>query len=108
MNQRIVCRTPSRTNPGMRLARDVLRADGMVLLSAATELDADRLAHLHQRGIETIFVFEDDPRDADAVAHDAAVAEARVRHLFRGRSNAARDELAQSIYDYRRDSAAGR
>ena len=47
----------------MRLARDVLRADGMVswshglmvLMSAPTELNADRFAHIHQRDIEARF-----------------------------------------------------
>jgi hypothetical protein len=106
MKQRIVSRHPVLVAPGAVLARSVLRSDGVVLLVAGTELDADKLSHLHQRGVEVVYLTEDDPRDAEAIANEVAAAEARVSQIFAGPTGDIRDELARVVLNYRRAQAA--
>lgn len=106
MKQRIVSRHPVLVTPGATLARSVLRADGVLLLASGTELDADNLSHLHQRGVEVIFISEDDPREPDAIAAELAAADARVGQIFAGESSDMRDDLARAVLVYRRSQAA--
>jgi hypothetical protein len=77
-----------------------------LLLAAGTELDIDNLRQLLQRGIECVHVLQQETRNAEQIAHDVAVAEGRVAHLFRGASGEARDELAAAVTDYRRRAAS--
>lgn len=44
-----------------------------------------------------------DTRDDETRAHDLAAVGARVKQLFRGPSNAARDELQAAVLAYRRE-----
>jgi hypothetical protein len=103
---RTVCVSTLGLKPGARLAQAVRRADGGLLLAAGTELDIDNLRQLLQRGIECVHVLQQETRNAEQIAHDVAVAEGRVAHLFRGASGEARDELAAAVTDYRRRAAS--
>lgn len=98
---RIVCLPIARLQSGMRVARAVLRPDGAVLLSSGTEIDEDELAHLHQRGVDTVFVEIPDPRDAQERVAAAAVIEQRVARIFRGASSEARDDLKAAVRAFR-------
>jgi hypothetical protein len=60
--------------PGMRLAQPVRRADGVVLLPAGSELDADQVRHLIQRGVEFVHVMHKETRDAAQIERDVAAA----------------------------------
>jgi hypothetical protein len=106
MAERVVCVATLALEPGARLAQDVRRADGGVLLAAGTELDVDQLLRLIQRGIDCVHVLREDTRDAAQIERDLAAAAARVAHLFRGPGSAARNELARAIAEYRRRAAA--
>ena len=92
--------------PGMRLAQPVRRADGVVLLPAGSELDADQVRHLIQRGVEFVHVMQKETRDAAQIERDVAAADARVAHLFRGDGSAARKDLGAAITAYRRHAAS--
>lgn len=102
MTTKAVCLTPLRVTPGARLARPVLRADGNMLLAAGSELDSDQLANLWERGIEFVYIEVEDARDDATREHDLAAVESRMRQLFHGPSNAARDELQAAVLAYRR------
>ncbi|MEI8163499.1 MAG: hypothetical protein WCI19_10220 [Betaproteobacteria bacterium] len=106
MADRSVCVSTLSLKPGARLAQAVRRADGGLLLAAGTELDIDHLRQLVQRGIECVHVLQQETRDAEQIGRDVAAAAARVAHLFRGESGAARDELAAVVADYRRRAAS--
>lgn len=106
MTDRTVCIASLSLKPGARLAYDVRRADGAVLMRAGTQIDADQLRQLIQRGIECVEVLEQETRDAAQIERDVAAAAERVAHLFRGNSNAARDELAGVIGEYRRKAVS--
>lgn len=106
MVDRTVCVSTLAVTPPARLARAVRRADGAVLLPEGTDLDVDQLRQLIQRGIEAVYLLQEETRDAAQIERDVAQAEARVVNKFRGQSNAARDELAAAILDYRRREAA--
>lgn len=106
MSTKTVCLTPLRVKAGATLARAVQRADGKLLLPAGSELDADQLNHLNQRGIEFVYVEVDDERDEASIARDIATAEAHVNHLFRGETSEAREELKATMLAYRRARAA--
>lgn len=106
MVDRTVCISSLSLKPGARLAYDVRRADGAVLMAADTAIDADQLRQLIQRGVECVDVLEEETRDAARIESDVAAAVERVAHLFRGTSNSARDELAAVIGDYRRKAAS--
>jgi len=106
MKQRTVCRHPALVTPGAILARSISRAGGGVLLAAGAELDAEKLAHLHQRGVDLVFIAEDDPRQPAAIASEIAAAEAHVAQIFAGESSDSRDELGRAILSYRRTQAA--
>ncbi len=84
MTERNVCLSILRLQPGMRLARAVMRPDGAVLMPAGAEIDESALKQLPQRGIEFVFVVEADTRDAETIARDVAAAEERVNFIFRG------------------------
>jgi hypothetical protein len=92
--------------PGARLAEAVRRPDGGLLLAEGTEIDTDNLQQLIKRGVECVEVLQEETRDAAQIERDVAAATARVAHLFRGKSSAARDELAATIADYRRRAAS--
>jgi hypothetical protein len=100
---RIVCIAAPRLQPGMRLARNVLRADGAVLLSEGTELDEDELMHLHQRGIEFVYVALPDDRDAATRAADEQALRERIEFIFRpiGGESDARQDLKAAMLAYR-------
>ena len=106
MADRSVCTSTLGLKPGARLAEDVRRADGAMLLPGGTELEATQLRQLIQRGIEFVQVLQVDTRDAAQIERDIAAAEARVAHLFRGGGSAAHGELAAAIFDYRRRQAS--
>ncbi|MBP9227168.1 MAG: hypothetical protein IT510_04135 [Sulfuritalea sp.] len=104
--ERDVCIPILNLVPGMRLAQSVRRADGAVLLPAGSELGADQLRRLIQRGIECVHVLQRESRDAVRIEHDVAAAAARVAHLFRGDGSAARRNLGAAIAAYRQRAAS--
>jgi hypothetical protein len=104
--ERTVCVSTLGIKPGARLAQAVRRADGGLLLAPGTELDVDQLRQLIQRGIECVHVLQEEKRDAAQIERDVAAAAARVAQLFRGKSGAARDELAAVVGDYRKRAAS--
>lgn len=106
MADRTVCVSTLGVQPGARLAQAVRRPDGALLLAEGTEIDVDQLRQMIQRGIESVYVLQEETRDAAQIERDIAAAEARVARLFRGKSNAARDELAAVVADYRRLAAS--
>ena len=106
MVERTVCISTLSIKPGARLAQAVRRADGVLLLPAGTEVGVDQLRQLVQRGVECVHVLQEETRDAAQIEHDVAAATARVAKLFRGKSGAARDELAAAVTDYRRQAAS--
>lgn len=106
MTDRTVCISTLSLKPGARLAYAVRRADGAELMPAGTQVDIDQLRQLIQRGIECVDVLEEETRDAAQIERDVAAATERVAHLFRGKSNAARDELAAVIAEFRRKAAS--
>lgn len=103
--EREVCVPALSLVPGTRLARPVRRADGAILVSAGSELDADQLRRLIQRGVEFVHVMQKETRDAAQVELEVAAAAARVAHLFRGDGSAARKNLGAAIMAYRRQAA---
>jgi hypothetical protein len=103
---RTVCVSILSLKPGARLAQDVRRADGGLLLSAGTEIDVDNLQQLIQRGFEVVHVLQEETRDAAQIERDVAAAVERVARLFRGESSDARNELATAVTDYRRRAAS--
>lgn len=103
---RDVCIPTLSLAPGMRLAQPVRRADGVVLLPAGSELDADQVRRLIQRGVEFVHVMQKETRDAAQIEQDVAAAGARVAHLFRGDGSAARKDLGVAITAYRRQAAS--
>ncbi len=106
MAERTVCVATLGLRPGARLAQAVRRPDGGLLLPAGTELDADTLRHLVQRGIECVHVLQQETRDPAQVERDVAAAAERVAHLFRGESGESRRELAAVVTDYRKRAAS--
>jgi hypothetical protein len=84
----------------------VRRADGALLLPEGTELEAEQLRQLVQRGIEFVHVLQEETRDAAQIQRDIQVAEARVAFLFRGGGSASHGELAAAIFDYRWKAAS--
>lgn len=102
MTERVVCMSTLAVTPGARLAQAVRRADGGLLLAAGTEIEADHLRQLIQRGIDCVYMMQEETRDPEQIEGDVAAAAARVAHLFRGASGAARDDLAAAVADYRR------
>lgn len=106
VSDRTVCVSTLGLKPGARLAQSVRRADGVVLLPAGAEVEIEQLRQLIQRGIDCVYVIQEDTRDAAQIERDVAQAEARVATLFRGSSGEARDELAAVIADYRRHQAS--
>ena len=106
MADRDVCVSTLRLKPGARLAQAVRRADGGLLMAAGTELDLDQLRQLIQRGVETVYVRQEETRNAAQIERDVAAAAQRVARLFRGQSSPARDELAAAVSDYRRHAAS--
>lgn len=105
MKNRTLCLSPWRIKPGMILAKPATRQDGAVLLAAGTELTADQLEHLRQRGCEALCVGMPENRGAEEIRREVDQVEARVRHLFRGPGSAARMDLAAAVVAYRRQGA---
>lgn len=87
----------------MRLAKKVLRADGVVLLNAGTELDETELSHMHQRGVEFAFVEVPETRDAEAIQAEVQAMQERVEYIFRpvSEESDARRELKQAVLAFR-------
>lgn len=106
MTERVVCMSTLAVAPGARLAQAVRRPDGGLLLAAGTEIEADHLRQLVQRGIDCVYVLQEETREAEQIEGDVAAAAARVVHLFRGAGGAARDDLAAAVADYRRRAAS--
>lgn len=106
MADRTVCVATLGLKPGTRLAQAVRRADGVLLLPAGAEVEIDQLRQLIQRGIDNVYVLQEETRDAAQIAHDVAQAAANVTTLFRGNSGESRDELAAVISDYRQRQAS--
>lgn len=106
MTEREVCVATQALSPGARLAQPVRRAGGAVLLHAGAVIDVDQLRLLIQRGIDSVYVRQEETRDAEQIERDIAVAKARVTHLFRGDGSAARQALGVAIADYRRQGAS--
>lgn len=111
MTERTVCLSILRLQPGMRLARAVMRPDGVVLMPAGAEIDEASLKQLPQRGVEFVFVVEPDDRDAATIERDVAAAEERVNYIFRGSNSDAgmgemRDDLRAALLSYRKAQAA--
>lgn len=102
-NVRVVCLAAQRLQPGMRLAKSVLRADGVVLLQTGAELDETELSHMHQRGVEFAFVEVPETRDAASVEAETKAMQDRVEYIFRpvGEDSDARHELKQAVLAYR-------
>lgn len=105
MKTRALCLSPGRVAPGMTLAKAITDRDGNTLLATATVLDSEMLDRLTRRGVEAITVLVDDPRDAETIASDLAMAEARVGYIFRGPGSQAREMLRQAILAYRQENA---
>lgn len=103
MKSRTLCLTPWRIQPGAVLAQPAMRRDGAVLLAAGTTLTEELLEHLRNRGIEFLCVALAETRDAETRYQEAAAAEARVRHIFRGAGGEARRVLADAVAAYRRE-----
>lgn len=106
MAERTVCISTLAIKPGARLAQAVRRPNGALLLAAETELDNDQIRQLVQRGIELVYVLQEETRDAAQIERDVAASVERVAHLFRGQSSDARNELAAAVTDYRRRTAS--
>lgn len=104
--ERTVCIPTLALKPGATLAQAVRRADGALLLPAGSEVDVDHLRQMVQRGIEYVHVLQEETRDAAQIEHESATAEARVAHLFRGKTSDARQQLAAVVADYRRQEAS--
>lgn len=102
-NLRVVCLAAQRLQPGMRLAKSVLRADGVVLLNAGVELDESELSHMHQRGVEFAFVEVPETRDAAAIEAEVQALQERIDYIFRpvSEDSDARRELKQAVLSYR-------
>jgi hypothetical protein len=93
MTERTFCLSTLRLQAGMRVARTLHRPDGAVLLPEGSELTDAHLEQLPQRGIDVVYVSQLDPRSPDEIAHDLALADARVSHIFRPQNAA---EIAES------------
>ncbi|MCF8178776.1 MAG: hypothetical protein K9J74_09735 [Sulfuritalea sp.] len=106
MKDREVCIATQALAAGARLAKPVSRANGAVLLHAGAVNDADQLRLLIQRGIDSVYVLQEDLRDEEETHRDVGNALGRVAHLFRGEGSAARQALAETIADYRRQSVS--
>jgi hypothetical protein len=102
-NIRVVCLAAQRLQPGMRLAKSVLRADGVVLLKAGAELDETELSHMHQRGVEFAYVEVPETRDAVAVEAEVKAMQDRLEYIFRPTTEDtdARHELKLAVMAYR-------
>ena len=105
MKTRVVCLAPGHISPGMVLASSITGQDGHTLLSRGTILDSEILDRLIRRGIETALVSVLDNRDDETIAMELRAAELRIGHIFRGKSNAAREALRGAILDFRLESA---
>lgn len=104
--ERDVCVPTLSLSPGTRLAQPVRRADGIVLMSAGSEIDADQLRRLIQRHVEFVHIMQKETRDPAQIEQDVANAAARVAHLFRGDGSAARTGLRAAIIAYRRQAVS--
>lgn len=101
IKQRIMCLAAGRATPGMMLAKPVVDREGAVLLAAGTTLDLMMLERLIRRGVEAISVLVSDSRDEETIARETAAVRERTGKIFRGPSNAARDELRAAVLAFR-------
>ncbi|HYD63088.1 MAG TPA: hypothetical protein VEC35_22225 [Noviherbaspirillum sp.] len=87
--------------PGMVLFEAVMDAQRTVLLPEATVLTDSMLRSLERRGVEYVFVVDDDISQEAWEAECRRVQE-RLDRLFRqSRGKGASDTLMQSIFEYR-------
>lgn len=87
--------------PGMVLFEAVLDAQRKVLLPEATVLTDSLLRSLERRGVENVFVVDDDISQEEWEAECRRV-QARLDRLFRQcRGKGASDMLMQNIFEYR-------
>lgn len=104
MKTRALCLSPGRIAPGMTLAKAITDRDGNTLLASGTVLDSEMLDCLIRR-VEAITVQVNDTRDAETIANDLVMAEARVGYIFRGAGSQAVEMLRQAILAYRLENA---
>jgi hypothetical protein len=91
---------------GMVLAEAVLDAHGGTLLPGATTLTDSLLTSLRRRGIDKVFVVNNDISEEELKAEQERV-QKRLEHLFRKcGADGASSALLQSITDYRLGSNA--
>lgn len=87
--------------PGMVLAEAVLDSQHTVLLPETTELTDSILRSLQRRGIDHLYIVDDDVSTEELEAERRRV-QARLDRLFRlSRGKGASDALFQRIIDYR-------
>lgn len=98
---RTLCLAPARATPGMTLAKAIHDRDGAVLLASDTVLDLDMLERLIRRGIATISVQVPDGRNEETITRELLAVRNRIEKIFRGPSNAARDELRATVLEFR-------
>lgn len=86
---------------GMVLAEAVLDAHGGILLPSATALTDSLLTSLRRRGIDTVFVINDDISEEDLAVERERVQQ-RLAILFRKcATGSTSDVLLQRITEYR-------
>jgi hypothetical protein len=86
---------------GMTLSEAVLDGRGGMLLPSATVLTDAMLTSLRRRGIDTVFLVNDDVSEADLQAERERL-QKRLARLFRKcKGNSASTELMQCITTYR-------
>ena len=104
MKSRTMCFAPGHTPPGMTLAKAVTDHDGHTLLTEGTVLEAEMLARLIQRGVETVSVMVPDTRSEEAIAEELREAMERIDAIFRNGGSPAREALRAAITNYRLES----
>lgn len=104
MKFRTMCFAPGHTTPGLTLAKAVTDRDGHTLLTEGTVLEAEMLARLIQRGVETVSVLVPDTRSEEAIVEELRVAMARIDAIFRKDGSPAREALRAAITNYRLES----
>ena len=87
--------------PGMILSDDILDAHGGVLLPRGSSMTEGTLLSLRRRGIDQLFVLNEELSAADLAAESERVQQ-RLVHLFRKcRNQDTSASLLQSIMQYR-------
>lgn len=98
---RTLCLAPARATPGMTLAKAIYDRDGGVLLASDTVLELDMLERLIRRAVATISVRVPDGRNEETIARELLAVRNRIEKIFRGPSNATRDNLRATVLEFR-------